>query len=121
MVAFAARSMAGRQAARSGLMQVLVAQAALVVLAFFLTRDVERAETDLQSTVFTAQLRETAQDPQMVEQVLPFYTHVLAAKPAIWLVVRTTATALILIALTRLRARAFFEAAEARWSSLDRR
>jgi len=56
----------------------------------------------------------------MVEQVLPFYTHVLAAKPAIWLVVRTTATALILIALTRLRARAFFEAAEARWSSLDR-
>ena len=120
MVAFAARAMAGRQAARTGLMQVVTVQAALVVAAFFLTPDVRHAQVDLRSVAFAAQVRESGQDPHMVEQMIPFYTRLFAYQPPVWLAFRSTMSLLVLVALTRARSRAFFDAAEARWSGSQR-
>lgn len=51
MVAMAARSMSGREGARGALVQVTVARAALVVLAYILTPDIRAAAYSVSSAV----------------------------------------------------------------------
>ncbi len=110
LLALAARGLAGRSNNRSALMQVVSAQAIVMVASYFLTRDMLHAEADLQYGVVLMQQREH----------LPAHKHEPAAAvlgamrrygtPG-WLVFRTVASALIVVALSRPRARDFFETA----------
>ena len=112
MVVFSARAMSGRSGARSGLIQVITVQAALVVATHFLTPDVRASRTDLEGAVVSAQLRESGQEQQVIDQSLALYPKIVRFRSAVWLVFRSTAALLILLALTRPRTRLFFEALE---------
>ncbi len=86
MVATSARAMSGRDGARSALVQVTLARAALAVLGFVLTPDVRAAEFAVASVFGYASIGKV--------------------------VFETTACLLVVVALTRPRSRAFFRAAE---------
>jgi hypothetical protein len=110
MVLFAARSMAGREGARSALVQVVLVHAGLVVAAFFLTSGAERAEAEFRMRVKEGQST-TSSDPEVRER---FETSLRGALPLLApfaLVMETTLSAFIVLALTRPRARAFFHEA----------
>ncbi len=91
MVALSARAMSGRPGARSGLVQVTVVQAALAVLTYALTPDVRRAEFEVNAALSYGWLGRYA--------------------PPVILAMRSFASALVVVALTRPRSRAFFDAA----------
>jgi hypothetical protein len=110
LLALAARGLAGKTNTRSPLVQVVVAQAAIVVLAYFVTRDVRNAELDWEIERTLIHQRETL-PPDQYEQVVPMMHSMRAVAVPGWLIVRTLASALIVLALTRQRSRAFFEAA----------
>jgi hypothetical protein len=105
MVLLAARSMAGREGSRRALLQVVAVHAAVVIAAFALTRDVARAEIAF-AVRFAAGANPASypvlNDPAVArsfELVIPLLA--LFAELAFW--------ALIVLALTRPRARAFFQ------------
>jgi hypothetical protein len=110
LLALASRGLAGRVNARSALVQVVAAQAIVVVAAFFVLRDVTNAELDWHLARTLAQQREALvpDDFAKIEPVLRDARYY--AGPG-WLVLRTVASLLIVVALTRPRSRAFFEAA----------
>ncbi len=112
MVVFSARAMSGRSGARSGLLQVVTVQTALVIATHFLTPDVRASRADLEGAVVSAQLRESGQEQKVIEQSLALYPTIVRFRSAVWLVFRSTAALLILLSLTRPRARLFFEALE---------
>jgi hypothetical protein len=108
MVLFAARSMAGREGSRSALVQVVVVNAAVMIASFSLNRDVAVAEA-----AFTTKISEglkpvivsyfgTADERRRAEALTPLLS----------LLMRDAFSALIIIALTRPRARAFFREPE---------
>jgi hypothetical protein len=92
MVVLSARAMAGREGARGGLVQVAAVQAALIALAYAMTGDVRAAENDLRA----------ARGERMMRYAAP-----------VALGVQTLASALIILALTRPRSRAFYASMEA--------
>jgi hypothetical protein len=110
LLALAARGLAGKTNSRSALVQVVTAQAAVVGLAYFLTRDVRTAELDWEVDRTLIHQRETL-PPDQYEQVVPMMQSMRRYGVPGWLVVRTLASALIVFALTRPRSREFFEAA----------
>jgi hypothetical protein len=121
LLALASRALAGKTNTRTPLIQVVVAQAAIVMLSFFLTRDVRNAELDWDIARNAELDREVMRrirppqeaDPaQQYEQMVPAIRalRTTVIDPA-WLVLRTIASALIVFALTRQRSRAFFDAA----------
>jgi hypothetical protein len=110
LLALAARGLAGKTNARSPLVQVVVAQAAIVILSYFVTRDVRNAELDWEIERTLIHQHETLPADQY-EQVVPMMRSMRAVGVPGWLVVRTLASALIVFALTRQRSREFFEAA----------
>jgi len=119
MVGFAARAMSGREGARTPLIQVVAAQAGLVLLAHFLAADVRFARQGLENAMTAARMRESTQDPQALEAVEEFITmipKVLHVRDTAWLIVRSMLSGFIVIALTRNRSREFFEAANGRFS-----
>ncbi|WP_394833224.1 hypothetical protein LVJ94_42650 [Pendulispora rubella] len=119
MVLFAARAMSGREAARNPLIQVVAAQAALVLLAHFLAADVRHASLNFENAITAARMRDSTQDPQALESVEQFVAmvpRILHMRDTGWLVVRSLLSGFIVIALTRTRAREFFEAANGRFS-----
>jgi hypothetical protein len=89
---------------------VVVAQAAIVVLSYFLTRDVRNAELDWEVERTLIHQRETLPADQYEQMVPMMHSMRVVAVPG-WLIVRTLASALVVFALTRQRSRAFFEAA----------
>jgi hypothetical protein len=104
LVLFAMRGMAGRGSARNILMQLVIVQAVLYVVEYFLTTGIRAADLDL----YAAKQIAVTHDPE-VEQLMAL------VKRAPWLlsfglIVRTFASALIVFALTRQRSREFFEA-----------
>jgi hypothetical protein len=113
MVAFSARAMSGRPGARSGLIQVVTVQAALVVATHFITPDIRAARTDLEGAVVSAQLRESGQEQEIIDQSLALYPKIVRFRSSVWLVFRSLGATMILLALTRSRTRLFFEALEA--------
>lgn len=120
-IAFAARAMAGREGARTGLIQMVTAQTALVFATHFLTPEVQHARVHLETVVGTANIRETGgQDPVVAERYVRFLARFLPWRATIYLSVRGLASGLVILALTRARSREFFAAAEARWSGLER-
>ena len=121
LLALASRGLAGKTNTRAPLIQVVVAQAAIVMLTFFLTRDFRHAELEY-DIVRNAELdREVmrrigpAQQADPVQQYEQMVPAIRALRTNVsdsgWLVLRTMASALIVFALTRQRSRAFFDAA----------
>jgi len=111
LLALASRGLAGKHNTRGVLMQVVVVQAALVVASHFLTRERREAELDWGVERTLIELRETAPPDQYAAQVQVIHAVRRFGIPG-WLAVRTLASALIVLALTRPRAREFFDAAE---------
>ena len=114
MVLLAARSMAGREGSRRALVQVIVAHAGVMIAAFLYTRDVTFAEA-----AFEMRLRESpnlamqsglsdAAAREGVEAVRPIVER--SVGPLV-LLIRSVFSTLIVLALTRPRARAFFREA----------
>ena len=111
---FAARAMAGRSGARSPVIQLTVAQAALVVAAFFLTKPVR----DAWIGVLLAQPIDTGGDADAAAFITQYIPRIYRGGYLVMLVARTAIACFIVVALTRLRTKAFFEAAERRFSQL---
>jgi hypothetical protein len=110
LLALGSRAIAGKTKARGALVQIVIAQAALVGLAYFLTADVRNAELDWEMERTLIQQRETVPPDQYQYSVVIVGAMRRYGVPG-WLVARTLASALIVFALTRPRAREFFEAA----------
>lgn len=110
LLALGSRALAGKTNTRGPLLQVIVAQAVVVGLAYFLAADVRNAELDWEMERTLIQQRETL-PPDQYQQVIPMMQSMRRYGVPGWLVFRTLASALIVFALTRPRSREFFEAA----------
>lgn len=116
LLALASRAFTGRANARSALMQVVAAQAIVVVASYFATREMWSAEADWHYEMAIMQQRDRA-PPEQFERVASTLHTIRRWAPPGWLALRTAASVLILVALSRPRSREFFEAAEARASN----
>jgi hypothetical protein len=110
MVLFAARSMAGREGARSALVQVVLVHAGLVVGGYFLTSMATRAETDFRLRLAEGQSQSTV-DPEVRQRSDELLRGAAPLFAPFGLLMQTTLSAFIVLALTRPRARAFFHEA----------
>ncbi len=110
LLALGSRALAGKTNTRGALVQVVMAQAAVVGLAYYLTADIRNAELDWEMERTLIHQRETL-PPDQYEQVVPMMQSMRHYGVPGWLVFRTLASALIIFALTRPRSREFFEAA----------
>lgn len=110
LLALAARGLAGKSNTRSALMQVVAAQAAVVVAAYFVLKDVRNAELDWEFERSLIQQKESL-PPEQYAEVVPTVQLMRRWAPPGWLVFRTLASVLIVVALSRPRSREFFEAA----------
>ena len=110
LLALGSRAIAGKTNARGALVQIVIAQAAVVGLAYFLTADMRSAELDWEMERTLIQQRETVPPDQYQYSVVIVGGMRRYGVPG-WLIVRTLASALIVFALTRPRSREFFEAA----------
>jgi hypothetical protein len=110
LLALAARGLAGRANPRSALMQVVAAQAIVVATSYFALREMRTAEADweYQSALFHQRER---MPPEDYARAAPTLQAMRRWMPPGWLAFRTLASALVLLALSRPRSRAFFEAA----------
>ena len=107
---FAAAAMTGRGGARRALVQIMVAQTIIVCAMFFVTPKFRLAETEWLVAQQSGQMLEKGQAeadvrPQMA--ALRVFRRGLAVA---LLVVRTSVAGLVLLALTRQRARAYYDA-----------
>jgi hypothetical protein len=112
LLALAARGLAGKTNARTVLMQLVAAQAAIVAVSYFVVRDVRDAELDWEFERTLIHQRETM-PPDQYERVIPMMKSMRQVGVPGWLIARSLASGLIILALSQKRARAFFEAAGA--------
>jgi hypothetical protein len=110
LLALAARGLGGRTNTRHALVQVVLAQAAVVVATYFVTPDLRNAELDWEQERTLIHQRETL-PPEQYQQVIPMMASARRYGVPGWLVFRSFVSLLIVVALTRPRARQFFEAA----------
>lgn len=110
LLALGARGLAGKANTRSALMQVVAAQAIAVAACYFATKDLRNAELDWHFERQLADQREKL-PPEQYEQTAPALRRLRVWAPPTWLTIRSFASVLILVALSRQRAREFFEAA----------
>jgi hypothetical protein len=110
---FAMRAMSGSPAARSALVQLVLAQAALGVGSYFALRDVHKANLSLVDAQVAAAMREQITDPQMADQVVRLDAKMIHVLVPVLVAARTLAGLLVVVALTRRRSRDFFDAAAA--------
>jgi hypothetical protein len=111
MTLFASRAMAGRVSARNLLLQIVVAQGAIAVATHFLTLDIERAQVQVMMAIGTA--AQHAKPVENGEAVAASTRNMLKLVPNVTLLFQTLFTALVVLALTRPKARAFFEEKDA--------
>lgn len=109
LLALASRGLGGRRGSRSALLQVVSVQAAVAVATYFLTRDVRAAEHAWEHVCRTA-LQEQAFPPEWRARADAIEDFKMRLEAPIGLAVRTFASALVVLALTRPRSRAFFDA-----------
>jgi hypothetical protein len=109
----AARAMAGRASARSPVIQIALAQAALAILTYILTPDVRAA----QIAFAISQARDSGGDPDATAWVVRHFPQIARAGMIGVLAVRSLFAMAIALCLTRRRTREFFEANERRLSS----
>lgn len=110
LLALASRGLGGKGNTRSALMQVVGAQAIVVALTYFAMRDTRNAELDWDMERTLVHERATKPAEQVEQVVVPSLRVFRRYAPGGWLALRTLASALILLALSRPRSRAFFEA-----------
>lgn len=110
LLALASRGLAGRSNTRSALMQVVVAQALVVGGSYFALRDVREAELDWELDRTLIHQRESL-PPEQYAEIVPIVQTMRQWAPPGWLAVRTVASGLIVLALSRPRSREFFETA----------
>jgi len=104
MMAFALRALGGNPVARGYLLQVLGARGALMTAEFWLTRDVSRAEVE------HALARQNALFPESATQPSIDPARFLVTALAVWLLMKLATVVLVLVALTRARTKAFYDA-----------
>jgi hypothetical protein len=112
LLALAARGLSGRANTRSAIMQIVAAQAVVVALGYFVTRGMMRAESDWQYETAII-LQEERSPPEQFEQIRATLHAMRRWAPPAWLGFRSFASLLIILALSRPRAREFFDAADA--------
>jgi len=110
MVLLSARSMTGREGARSALVQVVLVHAGLVVAGYLLTTPVARADVEFR-TRMAAGLTQGMSDPAVQARAEQVTAWISRAWAPFEIVVQTIFSGLIVVALTRPRARAFFPSA----------
>jgi hypothetical protein len=115
MLLFAARSMAGREGSRSALVQVLGVHAAVVVTGLALTAPVARAQFEVWNRISDARIKVllgiTQPQPESQKMAEAF----ARVSPGVDAFMEIAFSGLIILALTRPRSRAFFEAATSRF------
>lgn len=109
LFATSASAMAGRRGGRAALVQVVAVQAVVVVLMFALTSRVRSANRELGATLGAAQLRKSGNDPKVIEDSVAISRKIAPFVEVLYVAGRTTVAGLILVALTRRRARAWYE------------
>ncbi len=100
----------GRGGARVAVVQIVIAQAALVGAMHFATPKVRAAYADLRLTVDSSEMLEKGKDPAMVAEVVKAARRIEPYAAIFRLGLRSALAILVLVALTRPRARAFYEA-----------
>jgi hypothetical protein len=109
-VVFAARARRGRAGARSLLIQLIAAQAVLGIVSYALQPDTRRAEREFAIAVATAQQRAKIPDSPEGHQVLRAVQIAANVQAPFFLALGELADLLMILALTRPGARAFFDA-----------
>lgn len=95
LLALASRGLAGKTNTRNALVQVTTAQAIVVVLAYFVTRDIRNAELELGNGSSASETLPADQYEQVVPMMASMRRYVVPG----WLVFRTIASALVVFAL----------------------
>lgn len=110
LLALAARGLTGRTNPRSAIIQVVLVQALVHGAAYFATHDYREAENEwkLELSLYKWHLV----PPDQLDQARAVNRAMLHVLDPTWLVVRTIASGLVVFALTRQRAREFFDAAQ---------
>ena len=109
LLALASRGLGGRKGSRGMLVQIVSAQAAIAIATYFLTRDVRAAEHAWEHVCRTA-LQEQAFPPEWRARAESIEDFKMRLEAPLGLAARTLASALVVLALTRPRSRAFFDA-----------
>ncbi len=109
MFLMAAAAMTGRGGARRALVQVTLAQAILVVIAFFLTPKYRWAQIDWAVAQEAGKLFESGQPQDQIERTIPAIRVLYRSIPIVQLVIRSIVALLVMFALTRPRARAYYD------------
>lgn len=113
VLAAAVRTLGGSKGARPVLVQLIVAQAALGAVSYWLMGDVAEAELRCREAKQAADVHETfpAQEQhEYADEVLRMSARLVRVRPRIELAFGTLSSALVVLALTRRRARDFFDA-----------
>ena len=111
LLALGSRSLSGRINTRKLLIQLVAAQAIVVGASFFALRDMQRAELEWQLEK-TLMLQSEQMPPEDFARVAPPMRAAMHGVPPTWLAMRTLASLLVILALTRPRARAFFDSVD---------
>jgi hypothetical protein len=111
IVVFATRTIAGSRSGRVALLQLVVAQAGLTAASAWLMRDVDDADMRFRRAFQSALVHESTPERREADRWL--FEHVSNAWNPVVLALRTLGSAFVLVALTRRRARHFFDAAGA--------
>ncbi len=106
---FAIRALGGSRAARTALMQLVIAQAGLDAASHWLLRDVERAEIAVGEAVEFARQHATA-DRARAEELVNVRAISTRVVVPVFLGLRLLGSVLVVVALTRRRSRDFFDA-----------
>ncbi|MFO0672027.1 MAG: hypothetical protein U0235_20785 [Polyangiaceae bacterium] len=112
MVVFSARAMAGRKSARSLLIQLLVVQALFVGVREYATRDLKRECMDITFAAVRLGMKDKDRPPAITSGDVP--SGLLDAGVMVAIALRSLAAGLVVLALTRPRSVAWFDAMEAR-------
>jgi hypothetical protein len=110
MFIFAAGAMMGRGGARRILVQIAIAQTTLVLVTFLLAPKSRWGWSDLHIAQSAAMQIEHGETREAIEQQMPIWRAFSRGISIAALALRTGITALVVVALTRQRARAFFDA-----------
>lgn len=106
---FAAAAMTGRGGARRALVQIMVAQTIIVCALFFVTPKFRLAETEWLVAQQSGQMLEKGQPEAEVRPQMAALRVFRRGLAVALLVVRTSVAGLVLLALTRQRARAYYD------------
>ena len=107
----AIRALRGKGSARRALIQLIIAQAGTSALSYWLMRDVFEAELRFVDANQSADIHERISDRSRADEIARKGSHLLRAATPIDFGLRTIGSALIVLALTRPRARELLDSA----------